>query len=127
LLPVVESLSCAPYIGALPVGLERAFKVAGMWRSLPALLVAAIVLAAVQPAHAAPVAKPRFVQNIPTGETGWFASPALVDLTGDKRLEIVAPAYSTSTSVYAATVDAPLRPFPCRAGGHGRRTPEMAH
>jgi hypothetical protein len=41
------------------------------------------------------VSAPRFVRNIATGETGWFASPALVDLTGDKRLEIVAPFYST--------------------------------
>jgi len=40
-------------------------------------------------------AAPRFVRNIDTGETGWFASPALVDLTGDRRLEIVAPFYST--------------------------------
>ena len=38
-------------------------------------------------------AAPRFVRNIDTGETGWFASPALVDLTGDRRLEIVAPFY----------------------------------
>jgi hypothetical protein len=43
----------------------------------------------------APVAAPRFVRNIATGETGWFASPGLVDLDGDKRLEIVAPFYST--------------------------------
>src|SRR5215213_569428 len=38
---------------------------------------------------------PRFVRNIPTGETGWFSSPSLVDLNGDRRLEIVAPFYST--------------------------------
>src|ERR1700752_2833025 len=44
---------------------------------------------------AAPVAAPRFVRNIQTGETGWFSSPGLVDLTGDGRLEIVAPFYST--------------------------------
>ena len=37
---------------------------------------------------------PRFVRNIPTGETGWFSSPGLVDLDGDRRLEIVAPFYS---------------------------------
>ena len=43
----------------------------------------------------APVAKPRFVRNIATGETGWFSSPGLVDLNGDGRLEIVAPFYST--------------------------------
>src|SRR5919198_630369 len=41
------------------------------------------------------VAKPRFVRNIATGETGWFSSPGLVDLNGDGRLEIVAPDYST--------------------------------
>ena len=35
------------------------------------------------------------MRNIDTGETGWFASPALVDLDGDRRLEIVAPFYST--------------------------------
>ena len=41
------------------------------------------------------VAAPQFVRTIPTGETGWFSSPGLVDLTGDGRLEIVAPVYST--------------------------------
>jgi hypothetical protein len=41
------------------------------------------------------VAKPRFVRNIETRETGWFSSPGLVDLAGDRRLEIVAPFYST--------------------------------
>ena len=44
---------------------------------------------------AAPVAAPRFVRNISTGETGWFSSPGLVDLNGDRRLEVVAPFYST--------------------------------
>jgi VCBS repeat protein len=43
----------------------------------------------------AAVAKPRFVRNIATGETGWFSSPGLVDLNGDGKLEIVAPDYST--------------------------------
>jgi hypothetical protein len=43
----------------------------------------------------AAVAAPRFVRTIATGETGWFASPALVDLNGDGRLEIIAPFYST--------------------------------
>ncbi len=52
----------------------------------------ALLLAA--PAEAK-VAKPRFVRNIPTGQTGWFASPGLADLTGDRRLEIVVPNYST--------------------------------
>ena len=37
------------------------------------------------------VKRPQFVRNISTGETGWFASPGLVDLNGDGRLEIVAP------------------------------------
>src|SRR5262249_55546583 len=39
----------------------------------------------------ASVKRPQFVRNIPTGETGWFASPSLVDLNGDGKLEIVAP------------------------------------
>ena len=43
----------------------------------------------------AKVERPQFVRNIPTGETGWFASPGLVDLNGDGKLEIVAPFYST--------------------------------
>jgi len=37
----------------------------------------------------------RFVRNLATGETGWFSSPSLVDLNGDRKLEIVAPFYST--------------------------------
>ena len=41
------------------------------------------------------VAAPRFVRRIETGQTGWFSSPALADLAGDRRLEIVAPQYST--------------------------------
>ncbi|HSP74465.1 MAG TPA: hypothetical protein VLN26_18995, partial [Gaiellaceae bacterium] len=62
------------------------------------LLAAATSLAAAAGAAArgaAPVAAPRFVRTIQTGETGWFSSPSLVDLTGDTRLEIVAPFYST--------------------------------
>ncbi|HCB03101.1 MAG TPA: hypothetical protein DEQ43_02400 [Nocardioides bacterium] len=43
----------------------------------------------------APVSAPKRVRNIPTGETGWFSSPGLVDLDADGRLEIVAPFYST--------------------------------
>jgi hypothetical protein len=54
-----------------------------------------VVAASPAPAQAKPVAKPRFVQNIATGETGWFSSPSLADLDGDRRLEIVAPFYST--------------------------------
>ena len=42
------------------------------------------------------VAAPRLVRTIATGETGWYSSPSLVDLDGDRRLEIVAPTYSTS-------------------------------
>jgi hypothetical protein len=53
------------------------------------------MLAAPTIVEARPVAKPHFVRNIPTGETGWFSSPGLVDLNGDRRLEIVAPFYST--------------------------------
>jgi hypothetical protein len=58
-------------------------------------LAVCLMLTLVASANAASVAKPRFVRNIDTGETGWFASPALVDLAGDRRLEIVAPFYST--------------------------------
>jgi FG-GAP-like repeat len=62
-----------------------------MW-SLAAV-VAALTVA--EGASAAKVAAPRFVKTIATGETGWFSSPGLVDLDGDRRLEIVAPFYST--------------------------------
>jgi len=41
------------------------------------------------------VAMPTFVRNIAAGETGWFSSPAVVDLDGDGTKEIVAPLYST--------------------------------
>jgi len=76
-------------------------------RALPAVVAVLVVvasLALVASAGAAaarskakrpPVAGPRFVRTIATGETGWFSSPGLVDLTGDRRLEIVAPFYST--------------------------------
>ncbi|HKE79095.1 MAG TPA: VCBS repeat-containing protein, partial [Solirubrobacteraceae bacterium] len=65
-------------------------------RRLALLAVATLAPAlACSPSALAAVAKPRFVRNIPTGETGWFASPGLVDLNGDGRLEIVAPFYST--------------------------------
>jgi VCBS repeat protein len=62
-------------------------------RVLAIALVAALVPAAA--AEARKVAKPKLVRNIQTGETGWFASPGLADLTGDAKLEIVAPFYST--------------------------------
>src|SRR6185295_9591034 len=41
------------------------------------------------------VAAPKFVRNLAAGETGWFSSPAIVDLDGDGKKEIVAPLYST--------------------------------
>src|SRR5436853_7875672 len=43
----------------------------------------------------APVASPQHVRNINTGETGWFASPAVADLDGDGKNEIIAALYST--------------------------------
>jgi hypothetical protein len=43
----------------------------------------------------APVAMPQFVRNLAAGETGWFSSPAVIDLDGDGTREIVAPMYST--------------------------------
>jgi hypothetical protein len=64
-------------------------------RRVLVVLVAAVVLTATADASAKSVAKPRFVRNIATGETGWFSSPGLADLNGDGRPEIVAPFYST--------------------------------
>ncbi len=46
-------------------------------------------------ASTGPVQAPRWVRNLPAGETGWFSSPAMVDLNGDGKMEIVAPLYST--------------------------------
>jgi hypothetical protein len=68
-----------------------------MRRRLSALVLAASILAltAAPSASAERVAKPRFVRNIETGETGWFSSPGIADLDGDGRREIVAPFYST--------------------------------
>jgi hypothetical protein len=43
----------------------------------------------------AAVAKPEFVRNLATGETGWYSSPAVVDLAHDGTKQIVAPCYST--------------------------------
>ena len=65
-------------------------------RALPAVL-AVLVASSLAPVESSggAVAAPRFVRNIPTGETGWFSSPGLVDLDRDGRLEIVAPFYST--------------------------------
>ena len=66
-------------------------------RPLTAALAALLALTL---AGSAGGAAPRFVRNIPTGETGWFSSPGLVDLNRDGRKEIVAPFYSTF--VYSA-------------------------
>jgi hypothetical protein len=44
---------------------------------------------------AAPVRAPVFRRRVDPGQTGWFASPSLVDLNRDGKLEIVAPMYST--------------------------------
>jgi len=41
------------------------------------------------------VQKPTFVRNISPGETGWFSSPAVYDLDGNGKKEIVIPMYST--------------------------------
>lgn len=41
------------------------------------------------------VAAPTFVRNLAAGETGWFSSPAALDLDGDGKSEIVAPLYGT--------------------------------
>ena len=66
------------------------------WRLLTFAVLASLVgLAAAESVSAKRVAAPRFVRNIDTGETGWFSSPALVDLNRDGRREIVAPFYST--------------------------------
>ena len=65
-----------------------------------ALTAALAALLALTLAGSAGGAAPRFVRNIPTGETGWFSSPGLVDLNRDGRKEIVAPFYSTF--VYSA-------------------------
>lgn len=43
----------------------------------------------------AAVQSPTFVRNVKTGETGWFAAPAVVDLDKDGKMEIVAALYST--------------------------------
>ena len=67
------------------------------WRLvLLAVLESVIAFTAVESASGKRVVPPRFVRRtVATGETGWFASPGLVDLNGDGKLEIVAPYYST--------------------------------
>jgi len=42
-----------------------------------------------------PVAQPAFVRNLATGETGWFGSPGVADLSHDGTKQIVAALYST--------------------------------
>jgi len=42
---------------------------------------------------APPVSAPAFVMNLSIGNTGWFSSPAVLDLDGDGAREIVAPFY----------------------------------
>lgn len=64
--------------------------------SAPPAARAAGAAACPRAAAPAPVAAPRFVRRIATGETGWFASPGLVDLDGDGRMEIVTARYATS-------------------------------
>jgi len=67
-------------------------------RSAPVALVLLVAVTALTPAASGAsrdVAAPRFVRTIATGQTGWFSSPGLADLDGDRRLEIVAPFYST--------------------------------
>ncbi|HUT77713.1 MAG TPA: VCBS repeat-containing protein [Polyangia bacterium] len=44
----------------------------------------------------ASVAEPDFVRNLSIGNTGWFSSPAVVDLDGDGEKEIVAPFYDVA-------------------------------
>ena len=70
---------------------------------VPAAPAAALPAAPLQvlPAAVTPVKKPVWVRRIDPGQTGWFSSPALVDLDGDGSKEIVAPLYSTY--VYSAT------------------------
>jgi hypothetical protein len=67
-------------------------------RSAPVALVLLVAVTALTPAASGAsrdVAAPRLVRTIATGQTGWFSSPGLADLDGDRRLEIVAPFYST--------------------------------
>ena len=71
-----------------------------------AALVALASLAACEesrttPATCGPAARPgsgelEFVRNLSIGNTGWFSSPAVVDLDGDGRKELVAPFYDVA-------------------------------
>ena len=40
------------------------------------------------------VQRPQFVRNIPSGQTGWFASPAVADLDHDGNNKLIAGYYS---------------------------------
>jgi len=44
----------------------------------------------------AAVKAPTFVRNLSIGNTGWFSSPAVIDLDGNGRKEIVAPFYTVA-------------------------------
>ncbi len=48
------------------------------------------------PAAALGSGAPRFVRNLSIGNTGWFSSPAVIDLDADGAKEIVAPFYDVA-------------------------------
>ena len=85
----------------------------------------AVVAVAAPPAPASqaePVAKPRFVKNMASGETGWFSSPSLADLDGDRRLEIVVSTFDHGIDVYRVPRSRPNRlPWPTGRGSVLRR------
>jgi hypothetical protein len=74
---------------------------AGSPQPVTGAVAAAPAAPAVVVPQVATVAKPQFVRRIDPGQTGWFSSPALIDLNGDGQREIVAPLYSTY--VYSAS------------------------
>ncbi len=94
----------APASGSIAAAPAAAGSTAPAATAAPAATIspAAAARAAAAPAAAltAAVKAPVHVRRIDPGQTGWFSSPALVDLNGDKKLEIVAPLYSTY--VYSA-------------------------
>jgi hypothetical protein len=81
--------------GLLVAGLGSGATAAGPRDGSPEVASLAPAASCSAQGHTHPVRRPRLVRHIATGETGWFSSPSLVDLTGDHRLEIVAPFYST--------------------------------